>query len=89
LLQRTNISNYGYTGTSPFRGSGVGVVGYIVSTTDYDPFGMIMNGRNWNAGEYRYAFNGQEKDQEIYNNQSATTVPSSPYMQFGTAGVNN
>jgi len=38
---------------------------YIVSTTDYDPFGMIMNGRNWNAGEYRFAFNGQEKTDEV------------------------
>jgi len=95
LQQHTNISNYGYTGTSPFRacpdfssgGSGVGVVAgnvltvfsdkkhtlsnnhttpYIVSTTDYDPFGMIMNGRDWNPGEYRFAFNGKEKDDEVY-----------------------
>jgi len=47
---------------------------YIVSTTDYDPFGMIMNGRNYNTSEYRFGFNGQEKDQEIYNNQSTTTA---------------
>lgn len=47
---------------------------YILSTTDYDPFGMIMNGRDWNPGEYRFGFNGQEKDQEIYNNQSTTTA---------------
>jgi len=38
---------------------------YIVSTTDYDPFGMIMNGRDWNAGEYRFGFNGQEKTDEV------------------------
>ena len=26
------------------------------------------------SNEYRFAFNGQEKDQEIYNNQSTTTA---------------
>ncbi|MBU1720108.1 MAG: hypothetical protein KKA07_13665 [Bacteroidetes bacterium] len=31
----------------------------------FHPFGSIMPGRNFNAGEYRYGFNGQEKDDEI------------------------
>ena len=72
MLQRTNITNYGYTGTlacrmawSPFRRSGDEVVDYILSTTDYDPFGMILNGRDWNPDRYRFGFNGQEKTDEI------------------------
>ena len=32
---------------------------------DYDPFGMLMVGRNWVAGNsYRYGFNGYENDDE-------------------------
>ncbi len=47
---------------------------YIASSQDYYPFGMIMNGRNWNTSGYRFGFNGQEKDNEIYNNESTTTA---------------
>jgi RHS repeat-associated protein len=88
-----------YSGSSPIRGSGVGVVakryeisnhlgnvlttftdqkkelqnantvtGYaaiIKSSQDYYPFGMIMNGRNYNTSEYRFGFNGQEKTDEV------------------------
>jgi RHS repeat-associated protein len=32
---------------------------------DYYPFGMPMPGRNFSANEYRYGFNGKEKDDEI------------------------
>jgi hypothetical protein len=32
----------------------------ILSAVDYYPFGMLMPGRNWNVGNYRYGFNGKE-----------------------------
>ena len=36
-----------------------------MSNSDYYPFGMEMVGRSGNVGEYRYSFQGQEKDNEI------------------------
>lgn len=94
MLKSTNISNYGYTGSSPFRGSGDEVVagniitvfsdrkkaqdidangvidsykGVLLASNDYTPFGMQMANRGLNAsiGEYRFGYNGQEKDDEI------------------------
>jgi RHS repeat-associated protein len=38
----------------------------IVSTTDYYPFGMPMPSRTFTGNGYRYGFNGQEKENEIY-----------------------
>ena len=32
---------------------------------NYYPFGMLMPGRQSNAGEYRWGFNAQEKDDEF------------------------
>ncbi|MDP3930554.1 MAG: RHS repeat-associated core domain-containing protein, partial [Bacteroidota bacterium] len=37
----------------------------IVSATDYSPFGAPLAGRTWQAREYRFGFNGQEKDDEV------------------------
>lgn len=37
----------------------------VVSYSDYYPYGMVMPGRNGNAGDYRYGFQGQEKDDEV------------------------
>ena len=37
----------------------------VVSANDYYPFGMGMPGRGYNAGSYRYGFNGKEKDNEV------------------------
>ena len=39
----------------------------IVSLTDYYPFGMVMPGRSYTnlASEYRYGFNGKEKDPDM------------------------
>ena len=40
----------------------------VIGFNDYYPFGMIMPGRNGQAGtgdDYRYSFQGQEKDDEI------------------------
>ncbi|MDP3930434.1 MAG: RHS repeat-associated core domain-containing protein [Bacteroidota bacterium] len=38
----------------------------IVSATDYSPFGAPLAGRTWQAREYRFGFNGKEKDNETY-----------------------
>ncbi|NQY08664.1 MAG: hypothetical protein HRT71_04015, partial [Flavobacteriales bacterium] len=40
----------------------------IVSMQDYYPGGMPMPGRTFNGGDYRYGFQGQEKDDEVKGN---------------------
>jgi RHS repeat-associated protein len=35
------------------------------STLDYYPFGVLLPNRHEDAGEYRYGFNGKEKDDEV------------------------
>lgn len=38
----------------------------VVSAQDYTPFGMLMTGRKFSAGNgYRYGFNGKENDNEV------------------------
>jgi hypothetical protein len=37
----------------------------VTSAQEYFPFGMLMLGRSFNAGDYKFGFNGQEKDEEI------------------------
>jgi RHS repeat-associated protein len=37
----------------------------VVSYSDYYPFGVQLDGRNGSSGEYRYGFQGQEKDDEV------------------------
>ncbi|TAH41850.1 MAG: hypothetical protein EYC69_07120, partial [Bacteroidetes bacterium] len=37
----------------------------ITSTSDYYPFGMMMDGRSYSASEYRFGFNGKEKDDNV------------------------
>ncbi len=34
----------------------------MVNTSDYYPFGFAMGGRSESSGDYRYGFNGKEKD---------------------------
>lgn len=47
----------------------------VVSAQDYYPFGMMMAGRKWSAGEkYRYGFNGQEKSTEIKGEGNSYTA---------------
>jgi RHS repeat-associated protein len=46
----------------------VSIVGYkavVISATDYSPFGVGLYDRSWSAPEYRYGFNGKEKDDEF------------------------
>jgi RHS repeat-associated protein len=37
----------------------------VISQNDYYPFGMLLPNRHEDAGEYRYGFNGMEKDDEV------------------------
>ena len=37
----------------------------ILSAQDYYPFGMAMPGREFSISDYRFGFNGQEKDDEV------------------------
>lgn len=46
----------------------------IVSTTEYYPFGSTMPGRNFSSNEYRYGFNGMEKDDEIKGSGNSYTT---------------
>ena len=42
---------------------------------DYHPFGMLLTGRSWEAGnDYRYGFNAQEQDDEVYGNGNLNTA---------------
>jgi len=38
-----------------------------VSASDYYPFGLPMRGRNYQDEDYRYGFNGKEKDKSFAN----------------------
>jgi RHS repeat-associated protein len=41
-------------------------VANVLTAQDYYPFGMIMPGRSYQgSGNYRYGFNGMEKDDEV------------------------
>jgi hypothetical protein len=37
----------------------------VISATDYSPFGAPMVSRTYQASEYRFSFNGQERDDEV------------------------
>ncbi|HEY0679882.1 MAG TPA: polymorphic toxin-type HINT domain-containing protein [Chitinophagaceae bacterium] len=37
----------------------------VIAANDYYPFGMLMPGRTYQPGNYRYGFNGKEEDNEI------------------------
>ncbi len=76
----------------------------VASATDYYPFGMPMPGRNL-QGDYRYAYQGQEKDTETGKEafqlrlwdarigRWLTTDPygefSSPYLGMGNNPISN
>lgn len=42
-----------------------GYVATAMSVNNYYSFGMLQPGRNWNAGNYRYSYNGKEQVNEI------------------------
>jgi RHS repeat-associated protein len=49
-----------------------GIIDYfqpeILSAMDYSPFGVALSGRSFSAADYRYGFNGKEKDDEVKGN---------------------
>ncbi|WP_197043886.1 RHS repeat-associated core domain-containing protein [Aureispira sp. CCB-QB1] len=44
----------------------------VLSYQQYYPFGWEMPGRKYNSGNYRFGFNGMEKDKEISNGNYTT-----------------
>lgn len=38
----------------------------------YEPFGSLLPGRNYSSGSYRFGFNGQEKDNEVYGSEGTS-----------------
>jgi hypothetical protein len=47
----------------------------VVAAQDYDPFGMLLSGRSWEVGSgYRYGFNSQEQDDEVYGDGNLNTA---------------
>jgi hypothetical protein len=46
----------------------------VLSAQDYLSFGMIMPGRSYESGAYRYGFNGQEKSDEIKGSGNSYTA---------------
>ncbi|WP_343788110.1 RHS repeat-associated core domain-containing protein, partial [Wandonia haliotis] len=46
----------------------------VVSYSDYMPFGMQMAERNGSAGDYRYGYQGSEKDDEIKGSGNSYTT---------------
>jgi len=51
----------------------------IIAANDYYPFGMQMPGRSYNSGEYRYGFNGMEKDDEVKGSGNSYTTEFRQY----------
>ena len=47
-----------------------GVYATVVSATDYYPFGLEMKGRTYSNDQYRYGFNGKEKDNSFASGNS-------------------
>ena len=47
----------------------------VIAAQDYHPFGMLLSGRSWEAGSgYRYGFNSQEQDDDVYGNGNLNTA---------------
>ena len=51
------------------------------NATDYYAFGMPMPGRQFNSNGYKYGFNGQLKDDEVYG---AGNLNSAEYWEYDT-----
>jgi len=58
---------------------------YYREISDYYPFGMLMEGRNWQSGAERYGFNGMEQDDYLKENN--TFLPSNP--NYKPTGIGN
>ena len=51
----------------------------VVMTSDYYPFGQVMPGRNNSSGDYRFAYNGMEQDNEVSGNGNSYTTEFRQY----------
>jgi RHS repeat-associated protein len=64
----------------PVEGTGgsAGTVAYydanVLSYSDYYPFGMVMPGRDGSSSEYRYGYQGSEKDNEVKGEGNSYTT---------------
>jgi RHS repeat-associated protein len=50
----------------PIFGPGLQYQAHLLSETAYEPFGSILEGKNYHSGVDRFGFNGQMKDDEVY-----------------------
>jgi RHS repeat-associated protein len=60
------------------NGNDVELSAYVLSYSDYYPFGMQMPGRN-GGEDYRYAFNGMEQDPEVSGDGNSYTTEFRAY----------
>lgn len=44
----------------------------VLSSANYDPFGMVMPNTNYSSSTYRYGFNGKEKTDEVTGSTGVT-----------------
>ncbi|NER12982.1 hypothetical protein GWK08_05995 [Leptobacterium flavescens] len=65
----------------------------ITNASDYYPFGMIMPNKQLNDGNYRYAYQGQEKDTEtgkeafelrLWDGRIGRWLTTDPYEQYNS-----
>ncbi|MEM9821727.1 MAG: hypothetical protein AAF985_11670, partial [Bacteroidota bacterium] len=67
--------------------SGDGFVDYygglVLSASDYYPFGLTQYSRNYNSPDYRYGFNGMEKNQD--NEFGSQVTHTTEYRQYSSA----
>jgi hypothetical protein len=54
----------------------------VLNQTDFYPFGMISRSTTASGGDYRFSFNGQEKDDEMYG--SPGTSMTAEFWQYDT-----
>jgi hypothetical protein len=54
----------------------------VLASNDHYPFGSLLPGRNFSSSNYRFSFNGQEKDDEMYG--SPGTSMTAEFWQYDT-----
>ena len=62
-----------------FEDTSEGYEAVVLSKSDYYPGGMIMPGRHTQDTDYRYAYNGMEKDDEVSGNGNSYTTEFRQY----------
>jgi RHS repeat-associated protein len=56
-----------------------GYLAKLVSSSDYSPFGVQLDGRTFSSSDYRYGFNGMEQDNEIKGEGNSYTTEFRQY----------